>query len=228
MEMDVAVYLLKEGCGRVLNKESENGFFECLSSHGFYDEVENFQNMFKSFMGRDEEKMLFKSILQLLDNTGNVPMKSEEENEEEFNTRLEDCYQSIIKNCSNIFPNSNFLQVYVFAVATLMGRPIYILYQDENEELSWLYFPPLYSHTFDEIRENIKYSAGQYITMCFSHTRCFMIESCDTVCNEPKSYGCLGLYREGMKGISFDKLLLIMLSFLIHSNRWPMTIRLGK
>ena len=197
---EVHTFLLREGCGRVLKTESGNCLFECLSSYCFRVEERNFYHKFKTFMERDGEKILFKCILQLLDNTGQVPIKSDQETDRDFQSRLERCYQEIIMRLSNILPNSNFLQVYVFAIATLIGRPIYILNMNENDELAWSYFPPLYSHTFDEIRRDINYTARQYITMYFSETRCFMIESHDSNI-QPKSYGCLGLYKEEIKGI---------------------------
>ena len=136
---------------------------------------------------------LFKSVLVLL--VDDVPEKALSNGQSENEGHMDTFYQSVIQDCRGGKNNPSYMKLCIYAAATCINTPIYILCTNETEGMQWTYFKPLLKY------EGQPVAVINYVTMFMASDSTFhTIESQDRATPKPIASCLVGMYLSFLEG----------------------------
>lgn len=120
------------------------------------------------------------------------------DNVQGFNDDVKQLYDMVISDCRRGSNHQVYTKLLLYATATCINTPIYILHTNEIGKLHWVFYEPLFIYE-EQVKHCIK-----NITMYMSALKTFYpINQHDLVGQEnPNATGQLGMYLDILKGIT--------------------------
>jgi hypothetical protein len=134
-------------------------------------------------------------VLSLLcDNVPTAAMQNEQEMSKEQEKHLNTFYQTVIEDCL-IGTYDSFPMLCLYAAATCLQTPIYILCENQIGKMQWAYYQPL-------LQCDGQPDGFKYLTMFMSPQKKFhAIVSNDGKAGIPIAKGLIGMYCSILEGI---------------------------
>ncbi|XP_045159446.2 uncharacterized protein LOC123524904 [Mercenaria mercenaria] len=153
-----------------------------------YTNAENIQKGVAGLLATHSKQ--FQSVLVLL--VEDVPVEVLPNNRSEnkkYEKKLENFYNKIISDCSDGSAYQTYINLCIYAAATCINTPIYILSTNETGHKQWSYFQPLFRY------EGQPECVISYVTMYMLSEKAFhKIESHDISAPQPEATGLVGMY----------------------------------
>ncbi|XP_060574167.1 uncharacterized protein LOC132731886 [Ruditapes philippinarum] len=137
-----------------------------------------------------KHKKQFKSVLTILvDDIPPEVLSNSQTESKESEADLDTFYQRVIEDCKSDEKYKPYAKLCIYAAATCINTPIYILCVSEAGEMQWTYFKPLFKF------EGQPEAVITYVTMFISSDNTFHgIESHDQSAPKPVARGLVGMY----------------------------------
>ncbi|XP_060558581.1 uncharacterized protein LOC132718859 [Ruditapes philippinarum] len=135
------------------------------------------------------------SVLTILvDNFPPEVLPNSQSESKEIEAHLERFYQRVMEDCQKDDKYVPYARLCIYAAATCLNTPIYILCVREAREMEWTYFKPLFTFPGQPA------SVFRYVTMFLSSDNAFHgVESHDQSARAPVARGLVGMYMSKLK-----------------------------
>ncbi|XP_053395336.1 uncharacterized protein LOC128555789 [Mercenaria mercenaria] len=170
---------------RLQDHNSGKGKAKVPNNIRYYKTSENIKASVVDLLKKHPKQL--QPILNIL--VDNVHMQEEPKDREQL------LYEMVIRDCRMGYNYQIYVKLFLYAAATCINTPIYILEVNEIGDLQWTYYQPLFRFE-EQPRCVIK-----YLTMYMTQMKTFYrIEQHDLSTPAPVATGILGMYLKMLKG----------------------------
>ena len=121
-------------------------------------------------------------------------------------------YQSVIDDCKRDCKNQSYMKLYIYAAATCINTPIYIISKDKSGRMQVTFFKPLFNY------DGQSAAVFDHVAMFVSFENTFHVIMSNDMSTRPAARGLIGMYLSILEGSSLKPLKMDKLIFNIEAT----------